>query len=589
MQTASIGQFAARPFPEIAKNVEGKEASLDRSQMKENQPRGIIDNINRSLASASPLEANPILGLGSVQAKLTLGTVGDVYEQEADRVARQVVDEIHSSAFRASNTTSEGESIANGGEAGRVQRQITVRAAGEAGGEISSEWEGELVRAKGGGQPMSPTVREPMERAFGADFGGVRVHTGAQADMLARSIQAKAFTTGQDVFFRQGAYEPGSRGGQELIAHELTHVVQQGGEAEDKNEIIKRKVIGEVVEKSQMGEENRCKNVEKEELISAYNNAWRYIWSSEKAKTIVKYVNKHNAEVKVKVGAEKSEANGLNEVNWNPYEYNIEIDSDGRDMGEKWTDGFEQKELKGRSSAAITLLHEMGHIKQNWEAAVAAGQTGNLGYNMIDFLTKMYKILEEARKQMYEVLYLTKVPMREETEIETRKRGKVEPSYKEIVEYDNVTRHERKVAEELGERRRRHYRYDVTEKYVKGGSEMLKDMSLDERVTNSKMGEEAYESSKEINETEVLDWIIIMESEWGKLMRTWKEKKEKEEKISEPTGAWKKKLVEEAPKGIYDKWEEWNEMKGKYVKEIGREYDEKENQTEDTKEECPKM
>ncbi|WP_375495326.1 DUF4157 domain-containing protein [uncultured Nostoc sp.] len=226
VQTASFG-FSARPFPEIARKEEGKQASLDLLQMKENQPGGMIDNINRSLASASPPAPLPILRLGGVQAKLTLGTVGDVYEQEADRVARQVVDEIHSSAFRASNTTSEGESIANGGEAGRVQRQITVRAAGDAGGEISSEWEGELVRAKGGGQPMSPTVTEPMERAFGADFGGVRVHTGAQADMLARSIQAKAFTTGQDVFFRQGAYEPGSQGGQELIAHELTHVVQQ--------------------------------------------------------------------------------------------------------------------------------------------------------------------------------------------------------------------------------------------------------------------------------------------------------------------------------------------------------------------------
>nr|WP_263012694.1 DUF4157 domain-containing protein [Laspinema sp. D3d] len=74
---------------------------------------------------------------------------------------------------------------------------------------------------------MSPSLREPMEREFGADFGGVRVHTGAQADALSRSIQAKAFTTGQDVFFRQGAYEPCSSGGQELLAHELTHVVQQ--------------------------------------------------------------------------------------------------------------------------------------------------------------------------------------------------------------------------------------------------------------------------------------------------------------------------------------------------------------------------
>lgn len=70
-----------------------------------------------------------------------------------------------------------------------------------------------------------------VEPIMGADFSGVKVHTDAQADQLSRSIQAKAFTTGQDVFFRQGAYEPGSRGGQELIAHELTHVVQQTGRA----------------------------------------------------------------------------------------------------------------------------------------------------------------------------------------------------------------------------------------------------------------------------------------------------------------------------------------------------------------------
>jgi len=163
----------------------------------------------------------------AVQRKLTLGTPGDMYEQEADRVARQVVDDIHSSPLREQNPQPEEERKPEVGEAGRVQRQITVRASGDAGGELSSEWEGEFQRAKSGGQRLSPTVKEPMERAFGADFGGVRVHTEAQADNLARSIQAKAFTTGQDVFFRQGEYEPGSRGGQELLAHELTHVLQQ--------------------------------------------------------------------------------------------------------------------------------------------------------------------------------------------------------------------------------------------------------------------------------------------------------------------------------------------------------------------------
>ena len=68
-----------------------------------------------------------------------------------------------------------------------------------------------------------------MGKAMGADFSGVKVHTDSQADQLNQSIQAKAFTTGQDVFFRQGTYQPGSKDGQELIAHELTHVVQQNG------------------------------------------------------------------------------------------------------------------------------------------------------------------------------------------------------------------------------------------------------------------------------------------------------------------------------------------------------------------------
>jgi len=68
-----------------------------------------------------------------------------------------------------------------------------------------------------------------MESAFGANFSGVRVHTGAEAHSLNRSVSAVAFTTGQDIFFSHGAYQPASSGGRELLAHELTHVVQQSG------------------------------------------------------------------------------------------------------------------------------------------------------------------------------------------------------------------------------------------------------------------------------------------------------------------------------------------------------------------------
>ncbi len=151
-----------------------------------------------------------------IQAKLTVGAAGDKYEEEADRVARQVVNRIQAPQVNF-----------NSSESNPVQRKISIQALGGEGGDVSSEWEGQLNQARGGGQRLSPSVKEPMEREFGADFSGVRVHTGGQADGLARSIQAQAFTTGQDVFFRQGAYQPGSRGGQELLAHELTHVVQQ--------------------------------------------------------------------------------------------------------------------------------------------------------------------------------------------------------------------------------------------------------------------------------------------------------------------------------------------------------------------------
>jgi hypothetical protein len=82
-----------------------------------------------------------------------------------------------------------------------------------------------------------------MGQAMGADFSGVKVHTDSQSDQLNKSIQAKAFTTGQDVFFRQGAYEPSSQGGQELIAHELTHVVQQNGGAVQRSHVAASDII----------------------------------------------------------------------------------------------------------------------------------------------------------------------------------------------------------------------------------------------------------------------------------------------------------------------------------------------------------
>jgi hypothetical protein len=94
---------------------------------------------------------------------------------------------------------------------------------------VTNDMEGQINSAKGSGQNIPEGTRNFLEPRFGQDFSDVRIHTGAEADNLNNNLQAKAFTTGSDIFFRDGDYNPNSSDGQELLAHELTHVVQQGG------------------------------------------------------------------------------------------------------------------------------------------------------------------------------------------------------------------------------------------------------------------------------------------------------------------------------------------------------------------------
>jgi len=97
------------------------------------------------------------------------------------------------------------------------------------GGEVEGGLQGQINAARGGGHPLDKGASSQIGGALGADLSGVRVHTDSQADTLNRSLSAKAFTLGSDVFFSKGAYNPGTSSGAHLLAHELTHVVQQGG------------------------------------------------------------------------------------------------------------------------------------------------------------------------------------------------------------------------------------------------------------------------------------------------------------------------------------------------------------------------
>lgn len=173
-----------------------------------------------------------------IQTKLTVTTPGDAYEQEADRVAEQVMrmpgaaisPEPPASAGglqRACDCGGSCENCKNKTQAeqhGLVQMKQDGPAAPE--GTEAPPIVHEILSSDG--QPLDHETRAFMEPRFGQDFSHVRVHTGSRAAESASAVQAKAYTVGQDVVFGAGEYAPGTETGKKLLGHELAHTVQQG-------------------------------------------------------------------------------------------------------------------------------------------------------------------------------------------------------------------------------------------------------------------------------------------------------------------------------------------------------------------------
>ena len=141
-----------------------------------------------------------------------------------------------------------------------VQRRVDAPA-GVEGGPIDEDVTSKINQSRGSGTTLDSGVAQRLGETMGHDFSDVHVHTDSQADTLNRSLSAKAFTTGSDIFFQQGAYQPQSSEGQHLLAHELTHVVQQSGSspsgpltlgpAEDSYEHEADSVAGQAMSSSQ--------------------------------------------------------------------------------------------------------------------------------------------------------------------------------------------------------------------------------------------------------------------------------------------------------------------------------------------------
>jgi Domain of unknown function (DUF4157) len=161
-----------------------------------------------------------LLRQGVIRAKLEISQPGDPLEQEADRMANQVI-----SSPTPVRRCACGGVIGTGGECSQCKAKRLQRSAS---GPAPSEMPLSVSRVlNSSGRPLESGTRGFMESRFGHDFSDVQIHTGSDAAASAKSINAKAYTFGQNVVFGQGQYTPGSDQGKRLLAHELTHVIQQ--------------------------------------------------------------------------------------------------------------------------------------------------------------------------------------------------------------------------------------------------------------------------------------------------------------------------------------------------------------------------
>ena len=190
-----------------------------------------------------------------IQPKITIGQPNDKYEQEADRVAEQVMkmpESVCSKCMEEKEETLQTKSLANTitplvqcdplEEEEDLQLQTIQRREVEKGKKEelqmksnegdsnfqNADFTAQLTFSARSGSSLNNPTRSFMESCFGADFSNVRVHTGGEAERMNRCIHARAFTHGRDVYFNQGQYQPEAKEGMKLLAHELTHVIQQG-------------------------------------------------------------------------------------------------------------------------------------------------------------------------------------------------------------------------------------------------------------------------------------------------------------------------------------------------------------------------
>ena len=178
-----------------------------------------------------------------VQPKLEIGQPNDKYEQQADAVAdrvmmmpdseekqlqmKPILEAPDISMKCAECEEEESVQMKTEEEEESVQMKPEVQKSGEATTTAAPAFSSRLHSTVGQGHPLPDKVSDELGGKIGADFSNVKVHTDSRAIQMSKEIGAQAFTHGQDIYFNKGKYDPGSAKGKHLLAHELTHVVQQ--------------------------------------------------------------------------------------------------------------------------------------------------------------------------------------------------------------------------------------------------------------------------------------------------------------------------------------------------------------------------
>ncbi len=185
---------------------------------------------------------NPFL---PIQFKLSVGAVDDPLEHEADVMADTVMRMPMSGSFSSTQNRfiqrrcNHCEEEENDGIAQRkpLVSFIQKKENGKSEGPVNDAVSSQINATKGNGSGMDDQTQSFMESRFGTGFQDVRIHAGGYASELSQQLNAQAFTVGNDVYFNQGKYAPNTSEGKHLLAHELTHTIQQSGKL---NKILRK-------------------------------------------------------------------------------------------------------------------------------------------------------------------------------------------------------------------------------------------------------------------------------------------------------------------------------------------------------------